>query len=325
MTNSGAHDNIPSAGPDSALTSQTQALIVLRDAGLRDRLMASLPPGVSGVLATLDEACLAAAEYRPGTVVFADLDSADALFAHLMDPPPPPGPGAAGAQGGRCPFIFITGDDNPEAYFDKVARYNIQWFFHPFYIDNLPMLTALVENATGGPGTLGLHAYFDQTQTRQRELVCAEDRARLIDTIVDEVATVFLDGDKIFEQRMALEEMLDNAIHHAFEDMERDPDQAPPLPHVVVEYVVDPTVFAFSVIDNGGRLTGERVIQDILRQITREGLFESGGRGVFLTFSFSNIFILNTIPDNSTQVTIMFFRDCPPARKMFQLNTSRDV
>ncbi len=298
-----------------------RALWLARDTSQCERLASCLPPGTQIVPATLDDARDLAVHCNPNTMVFADIQDADAIFESCL---------SANSHEERCerlsraPFIFLTGNTPPGDYFGSVVQHGIQWFLHPSFLNNDRLMGSIFQSALRESLAKGLECIPSSEPVIRQVLSNVSARSEMIDAVTQRVAERFVGDFDEMEHRLALEEILNNALFHAFKNENNTPkysvmvDQQVFEPdQVILEHLVDDDLFAFCVTDTGGGLTGEAIRRDIHRQITREGVLQERGRGVFLTFSFANVFIVNSIPGRLSQVLIVFLRHSPADQKLF--------
>lgn len=303
----------------------SRAFVARAGPSVRERLRAVLPARVSLEEIDLDGgARIPEAVCQPGSVVFCYLDDADVLLERCAEK----GDQDRFPHRGRPPVIFLTEDLSPTRYFPLVVRHRVRWFFHPGYLDDDRIMPALLDSALNGASERGLRNYYFGTgEVRRRAIDNVHGRREAIDAIIEEVHERFAMDYRAGERRLALEEIVNNAVFHAFQEKDGSARYTPESEErlrdgdtVWVDYVVDDDVFAFSVIDSAGRLEAGRVRDQISRQLSGEGLMDVRGRGVFLTFSLANAFIVNVVPGRRTEISVAFSRYHPPAHKLFILN-----
>ncbi|MCX7048096.1 MAG: ATP-binding protein [Candidatus Sumerlaeota bacterium] len=315
--------------PAPAYTSIQRALVAVSDANLCERLIARLPQRVEAVRASPDGVRAALDSRESGTAIFALLDDADALLGSSDCERSRP---AAAAYIGdddsirMMPLICLLRDSQPPAqFFPIVHRRQIRFFFHPAYLEEEWALPLILDIAAQAPGYQSLAAYCRSAEpVRTRRVRTPQDMHDLIDRIADIVRSRFGDDYDPSQHRLALEEALCNAFFHGFLAPEALPkshaasfERLSKDDEIRVEYVVDDNLFAFSVADKAGRLNDEEVRRGIHRQLSGEALHENRGRGVFLTYALSNVFLLNHIPKRLSQVVVAFFRGQPPEHKIY--------
>ncbi len=113
-----------------------------------------------------------------------------------------------------------------------------------------------------------------------------------------------------------LDEIMTNALYHAPADAtgkEKYKRNAPVIlddeEYVRVCFGRDGEKYAVSVLDKSGRLTKEQVLQRFKRHMHKEGLFDESGRGLFLSWSFSDRLFFNIEKEVATEIIAMNFYD----------------
>jgi hypothetical protein len=289
-----------------------RALLAVSDDNLGERLRRCLSERAEVAAVAPGDALAASGE--TDALVFANLSDAESIY------------GAAGrdASARNRPIVFLTDDSPPSNYFPIVERYGIRCFLHPQYLECDRMLGFGLAHLLGGSAAIGLRASFgDCALARSRTIDSTTGRREVIGEIGAEVETVFEPNYRSTERRLALEEIVNNALFHAFTNdgvPRYTPQTAEDLREgdsVTVEYVVDESVFAFSVADSAGTLSGDTSRRHIARQLSGEGQFDVRGRGMFLTFTLANAFVLNSVPGERAEIAVAFSRPHPPAYKLF--------
>ncbi|MFH0792627.1 MAG: hypothetical protein V2A74_01200, partial [bacterium] len=80
---------------------------------------------------------------------------------------------------------------------------------------------------------------------------------------------------------------------------------------ILVEWGMGKRRLGFSVTDNSGLLAPETVLDKLYRQITREGVLDVTGRGIYLTCRLSSSMIVNIEKKKRTQFVLLFDEDDP--------------
>ncbi len=111
---------------------------------------------------------------------------------------------------------------------------------------------------------------------------------------------------------LLLDEIITNAIYHAphwgdGSEKYTDYEDVQLLPHeyIYVECGYDSEKYGVSVVDNQGKLTKEKVLEKIERQISGEGMLDHSGRGIHMSRLFSDRMVINIDPDKKTEVILM--------------------
>ncbi len=114
------------------------------------------------------------------------------------------------------------------------------------------------------------------------------------------------------DMKIILDEIITNAIYHApaypdgtekyreFSDVTLEPHE-----YIGVECGFDSEKYAVGITDNQGRLSKEKVLNKIERQITGEGILDDSGRGIHMTRLFADRMIINIAPNKKTEVILM--------------------
>jgi CheY-like chemotaxis protein len=114
------------------------------------------------------------------------------------------------------------------------------------------------------------------------------------------------------DMKLILDEIITNAIYHApvledgsekyqeFSNITLEPNE-----YIYIECGYDSEKYAVAVTDNQGRLTKERVLYKIERQITGEGLLDDSGRGIHMSRLFADRMIINIDPNKKTEVILI--------------------
>jgi CheY-like chemotaxis protein/anti-sigma regulatory factor (Ser/Thr protein kinase) len=114
------------------------------------------------------------------------------------------------------------------------------------------------------------------------------------------------------DMRLVLDEIITNAIYHApgttdgaekyesFSDVVLEKDE-----YVYVECGFDQEKYAVSITDSKGRLSKEKVLDKLERQLTGEGVLDNSGRGIHMSRIFADRMIINIDPSKKTEVIVM--------------------
>lgn len=114
------------------------------------------------------------------------------------------------------------------------------------------------------------------------------------------------------DMKLILDEIITNAIYHApvledgsekyqeFSNITLEPNE-----YIYLECGYDSEKYVVSVTDNQGRLSKERVLYKIERQITGDGLLDDSGRGIHMSRLFADRMIINIDPNKKTEVILI--------------------
>ncbi|MFP4380797.1 MAG: hypothetical protein ACLFUS_09890 [Candidatus Sumerlaeia bacterium] len=116
--------------------------------------------------------------------------------------------------------------------------------------------------------------------------------------------------------RLIFEEVINNAIYHAFHNRRLSPGASDGENAVdtkldtrdVLElsWAVGDDYSMLSVMDNRGQLSRQAVWDCFLRQTNLSGLLDTSGRGLYLTFLLSKMLLVSVKPGEKTQVVVFF-------------------
>lgn len=167
--------------------------------------------------------------------------------------------------------------------------------------------------ATGGPdpgieSILGADAAIQDFQVST-----IDDKARVIEAMLDEARKCRSDARFIFRLRLLLEEGLNNALFHAFQDEEgREKYSIEKFKRladgetVVAQIGTNRRSIAVSISDNQGRLRRETILGKILRQASAEGLMDTSGRGLHLIYSLAGRTVFTLAAGRLSQIVAYF-------------------
>lgn len=123
-----------------------------------------------------------------------------------------------------------------------------------------------------------------------------------------------LTRQEIYDYRLVLEELLNNAIYHAFVGDDGREKYRPQTfgaldakDSVIVVLGYGKKYLGFSIIDNTGRLARRILLARIRRQLEAYGLYDEGGRGLYLAFILAHRLIIRIRPGIMTEATAGFF------------------
>ena len=115
--------------------------------------------------------------------------------------------------------------------------------------------------------------------------------------------------------RLVLEEMLNNAVFHAFVNKKGQEKYAPGQfteiqshEKITIKLLVDSNQVVLSVFDNGGRLDRKTILHQIRRRMLSHGLFDKSGRGLYLTYALPHRLMVQLIPGRQTELIAFFSR-----------------
>lgn len=134
-----------------------------------------------------------------------------------------------------------------------------------------------------------------------------------IERALNHFATCGFDVHELYDVRLTLEELANNALFHAFRTETgaekytiRHFKGLEPGETVRMEYGSDGETTGFSVTDNAGSLSIKTILMKIERQLNREGLYDDSGRGLYLTRMLSSQMVFNLEKGKRTQLVVLF-------------------
>ena len=174
----------------------------------------------------------------------------------------------------------------------------------PFNIDEL---FRTINNLIDGSTIFGIENYLIKgTEINSSTIRETRDLDPVREDLVSfiESRKQFLD-DRGSSLRMIFEEIASNAIYHAhgydkLQEVKLKDDE-----FVDVHFGADAEKFAFAVLDQSGKLTKEIVLKKILRAMSKDGVFDFSGRGLFLTRNFSDRVIINIETNKRTEIIVL--------------------
>jgi len=174
----------------------------------------------------------------------------------------------------------------------------------PFNVDEL---FKTIDNLINGDKIFGIQNYMlADTKIEENIITQTSDLDPVRESLINfiEGKNSFLD-ERSSSVRMIFEEIASNAIYHAhdydkLQDVKLKDDE-----FVKVFYGVDKEKFGFSVLDQSGKLTKEIVLKKILRAMSKDGVFDFSGRGLFLTRNFSDRVVINIERNKQTEIIVL--------------------
>lgn len=223
---------------------------------------------------------------------------------------------AAGAAFPHIRFV-LTSNQRLDEVFPALRRSQLTNVFiktRPFLFDEF---LVTVENLLQPSRSVGLQRYLKEPmEIRSGQIVNRDERAQVVDDAMRYFRRFRQYDSEVEEIRLAVEELINNAIFHAFRrkvgglekyratsfsSLEGDEQ-------ITVEYGHDRNYLGVSVSDNQGSLDASTVMAKLERQISMEGLMDENGRGLHLTRNLCERMIINLKPGKLTQVILLFSR-----------------
>ncbi len=240
----------------------------------------------------------------------------------------------ASAAGAAFPHIrfALLARERLDDHFPAMLRGQMPNVFvktRPFLFDEF--LTT-VENLLQPSRSTGLQRYLSSpAEIRQGVIRTREERT----AVVDEAAHFFRRyrqyDEEVAEIRLALEELINNSIYHAFRRQAGERVRATAFSslendeQITVEYGRDKRYLGCSVTDNRGALDASTVLSKLERQISLQGLMDENGRGLHLTRNLCDRMVINLKPGRLTQTILLFAHRPHHSPKPLTVNVIPDV
>lgn len=202
--------------------------------------------------------------------------------------------------------IALITDYNVDSYIKMALDENITNIIvknAPFQVEEL---YRTIDNLLTGANVFGIANYLAEgTKLEVCRIRSSEEIEAVRERLIEMVASTSLFQARAHTIRMIFEEIASNALYHAygykkFERVQLREDQV-----VEVWFGKDERRLGFSVLDQSGNLTKEIVLRKILRAMSQDGILDTDGRGLFLTRSFSDRFIINIKPKVKTEIIVL--------------------
>ncbi|GAB4323341.1 MAG: hypothetical protein Kow0059_18670 [Candidatus Sumerlaeia bacterium] len=241
---------------------------------------------------------------EPWAAVAGDYDTLAEHDALLADPQSPLH---------RFPWALVT-DRKPVVFLPKLEKWQIYCAIPkhtPFPTEQIVPIENLISPMDG----FGLMRYFNYTFQMYRDNIrTREEKYRAVERIINHFQTCGYETHRLYDARLVLEEMLNNAFFHAFTDeqgREKYDSQTftvlDPGEEIYVEFGSDAQFAGFSVCDNQGRLHPRHILSKLSRQVMQEGLLDDSGRGIYLSRLLTSQLIFNIHKGFRTQVICLFY------------------
>jgi len=196
----------------------------------------------------------------------------------------------------------------------------------PFY--NACDVLLFIENILDPTNAFGLARYLSMDAEWSRVRIHNRtEKNKTVEEIINFFASCEYEIHELYDVRLIMEEIINNAIFHAFLDEEGNQkyhsekfDDLDSSEEVWIEFGSDATTIGFSVTDNRGALGPDHIIQKLHRQYNREGLYDESGRGLYLSRILSGNMIFNINRGKNTQIVILFYEKRLNVPKPFSIN-----
>lgn len=144
------------------------------------------------------------------------------------------------------------------------------------------------------------------------------DRAALVARLSSICRNYRPEETDVSRLQLACEELINNAVFHAFRGGDGTPKYRPgsefhlePGEILNAEVAHNDRYIGFAVRDNQGLLSPNGVMEKLERQITRQGLMDASGRGLYLAWTLSQRMIVTVEPGKLTEIVLLFSHDPP--------------
>ena len=210
------------------------------------------------------------------------------------------------ARHGVAQKIALITDYSVDSYIKMALDENITNIIvknAPFQVDEL---YRTVDNLLTGRRVFGIENYLlPDTKIEKFRIRSSEEIEAVREKLIEMVASTSLFASRAHTIRMIFEEISSNALYHAYGYKKFERVQLLDNQVVEVYFGKDERKLGFSVLDHSGNLTKEIVLRKILRAMSQDGILDTDGRGLFLTRSFSDRFIINIRPREKTEIIVI--------------------
>lgn len=256
---------------------------------------------------------LRAVEDRPGGIGLLDTatlaDSPTALVGRLLD------------YRGTMPMGMVS-NQSFEDYLPSIRRLGLLQVFvkrPPINIVEMGHFVDVVRHASNG---FGLIRYLDKTiEMYSIGVRTMSDKLQAMERVINHFATNGYEVHELYDVRLILEELINNAFYHAYKTATGEEKYAlgefkslAEGENVRIEYGSDEFHVGFSITDNAGTLSVATVLNKLERQANRQGLFDESGRGLWLSRQMASRFVINIERGKRTQFIALFHGKVPANR-----------
>ena len=173
----------------------------------------------------------------------------------------------------------------------------------PFEVDEL---FRTIDNLLTGERVFGMENYLsNESEIMRTPVRTTEDIEKIREAYIIHLEAREALAPRLNTLRMVFEEIASNALYHAYGYEKFKPVDLKDGERVEISYGSDDSRVGFAVLDNSGRLTKEIVLKKIIRAMSQDGILDTSGRGLFLSRSFSDRFIINIRPGEKTEIIVL--------------------
>jgi len=241
----------------------------------------------------------------PFEVTIADLATLLSLDASAINGLRPPA--------ATTPLVVAT-DLRPEDSISALRQlriYSMVVKSPPFDAHELAVILDSVRNPAQG---FGLVLHFDQTmEMYSLNARTRESKNEVVDRVINYFATNGFEIHELYDVRLILEELINNAFYHAFR-LEDGSEKyhlgslkaLAPGEEVRIEFGNAGSIVGFTVTDNAGTLHPDTILERFERQYKKHGLFDERGRGLYISRMLATNLFFNIQEGRRTQVVAIF-------------------
>ncbi|MCX7011614.1 MAG: hypothetical protein NTW86_03440 [Candidatus Sumerlaeota bacterium] len=223
----------------------------------------------------------------------------------------------------RRPTLAFVAGQEIESNSHWMRRHRVGIHLPRSHPPSVGELRFILDSAADPTKSLGLEKHLPQgTPVAREPLRTVADKKRLIEEISRRMEGGGPEAPSAFDVRLVFEEIVNNAILHAFSRpgrrLERlaQFDSLAPAEEILAQHSVGPRWVGLSVRDNQGRLTRDTVLERLHRQMSLSGLNDDNGRGLFLVRALASRLLISIIPGKVTEVTAIFDAQAKTREKM---------
>lgn len=214
---------------------------------------------------------------------------------------------------GSVPLLTVT-DLRPEDYITDVRRLSI----HTVIVKSPPFdthdLSIIFDSAVDPARGFGLVIHFDHTlEMYSLTANTRETKNEAIERVINHFATNGFEIHDLYDVRLILEELVNNAFYHAFRNEEGGEKYTlgnfvslAPHEMVRIDFGNAGDVVGFSVTDNAGTLKPDVILDKMERQYKKHGLFDESGRGLYISRMLATTLFVNIQEGQRTQIIAVF-------------------
>ena len=211
--------------------------------------------------------------------------------------------------------VALLSDLHMEQYLHLLHRWGIYNVFAKAPTYDTHELSRMVIHLLDPAQAFGLHRYLAPgCEILIATIKDRREKKRVIEQIIAYFSTLDHTAHDLHDVRLLLEETINNALYHGFQDHTGQKKYRPPSfvaleshETITIEYSSDDRSFGFTVTDGGGLLTPHVIIEKLRRQATLEGLLDESGRGIYISHALADKFIVNIEKQKRTQTVVIFF------------------